>query len=213
MPGVRALLEALEDHGLLLQTDPKLPSVAVLVAGEPVKGSWWAHRKAHDIFRATCELADHPDVLVSKLVSGKTTHVHRALWPAVVAAGRAREPWQLAGLSREARALLRRVDREGRLEATGAATRDLEGVLLIYSEQFHTGAGSHAKIVESWDHWAKRTRFRARLPAPADARRQLEAAVGALNQRFGGRGRLPWMAPAAAAPKLRATGLTSSPMM
>lgn len=212
MPGVRALLEALETYGLLLQTDPKLPSVAALVVGAPVKGSWWAHPEAHDIFRAACELVDHPDVLVTKLVSGKTTHVHRALWPAVVAAGRAREPWQLAGLSREARALLDRVDREDRLETTGAAVRELEKILLIYSEQFHTDAGSHAKIVENWGHWAKRTGFRARLPAPGEARRQLEAAVAALNRRFGGRGRLPWIAPAAPR-RTRRASRASSPMM
>jgi hypothetical protein len=34
---------ALREHGLLLQSDIALPNVAALVAGETVRGSWWAH--------------------------------------------------------------------------------------------------------------------------------------------------------------------------
>ena len=69
------LLDQLRSHGLLLQAD-----VCALVAGAPVRGSWWADPASHDIFRASCELEAHPDVLVCKLISGKVTYVHRTLW-------------------------------------------------------------------------------------------------------------------------------------
>src|SRR6266851_419243 len=100
----------LKEHGLLLQTDANLPNVCALVAGAPVRGSWWAHPRSHEIFRVSCGLAEHPDVLVIKLVSSKVTYVHRALWPYVVTIGRARAAWQLESLSRAALELLEEVD-------------------------------------------------------------------------------------------------------
>jgi hypothetical protein len=39
------VMEALECYGILLETDPKLPSAAALVAGSPISGSWWLHPK------------------------------------------------------------------------------------------------------------------------------------------------------------------------
>src|ERR1700681_4423049 len=41
----------LKNDGLLLKSDPRLPSVAGLVAGEAIRGSWWAHPAAHAIFQ------------------------------------------------------------------------------------------------------------------------------------------------------------------
>ena len=63
------VLAALKRYGLLLQTDARLPNVCALVTGAPVSGSWWAHPGSHDIFRVSCDLAEHRDVLVIKLVS------------------------------------------------------------------------------------------------------------------------------------------------
>ena len=54
----RRVLEQLKADGLLLQNDSKLPSVCTLVAGSPIKGSWWAHPRSHEIFRVNCELAE-----------------------------------------------------------------------------------------------------------------------------------------------------------
>ena len=48
------VLRALEGHGLLYLQDARRPSVATIVAGAPVKGSWWGHRAGHAIF-AVCE--------------------------------------------------------------------------------------------------------------------------------------------------------------
>ncbi len=186
----------LERCGLLLETDPNLPSLVALVAGGPVAGSWWGHPLGHTIFATGEALFAHRDVLLAKLVSGKATWVHRRLWPALYAVARAREPWQTEGLSSEARALLASVDRDGQARATGSVARELETKLLARGEQEHTASGRHAKVLESWDRWASRQRP-AIAPLGADAGRlELEAALGALNERHGGRGRLPWQRPA-----------------
>jgi hypothetical protein len=72
-------------HGLLLEsgTGP-VPSLAAAVAGEPIRGSWWAHALGREIFAVTRVIRNSPDVLVCRLVGGKITYVHRRLWPALV---------------------------------------------------------------------------------------------------------------------------------
>ena len=89
------LMRLLSEQGLLLQQDKVLPNVVALVTGETLSGSWWQHPQARAIFQSLGELADHPDVLLTKLVSGKVTLVHRRLWPAVLAVAIAREPGNL----------------------------------------------------------------------------------------------------------------------
>jgi hypothetical protein len=61
-----------------------VPSLAQVVAGEPVKGSWWAHPKGNEIFLLSRAIRSSPDVLVCRLVDGKITYIHRRLWPAIV---------------------------------------------------------------------------------------------------------------------------------
>ena len=66
-----------------------IPSLAYVVAGAPIPGSWWAHPKGKDIFRLSRVIRRSPDVLVCRLVDGKITYVHRRMWPALVSlAGR-----------------------------------------------------------------------------------------------------------------------------
>ena len=60
------------------------PSLAEVIAGEPVRGSWWSHPKSHEIFAVTRAIRDSDDVLVCRLIKGKITFVHRRLWPALV---------------------------------------------------------------------------------------------------------------------------------
>ncbi len=184
------LIDAFEDRGLLLAADVTLPSVATIVAGEPIRGSWWGHPKSHAIFAAISGLARHPDAIAIPLVSGKVTFVHRRLWPALVAVACAREPWQTAKLSPKARALLKRVDTAGELQASGDAVRELERRLLVRTAQVHTDAGSHAKQVERWDRWARRVGVKPATDV-ADARRQIENAVSALGPSTS-RVTLPW---------------------
>jgi hypothetical protein len=61
-----------------------VPSLAQVVAGEPLRGSWWAHPKGNDIFLLSRAIRRSPDVLVCRLVGGKITYVHRRMWPALV---------------------------------------------------------------------------------------------------------------------------------
>jgi len=61
-----------------------VPSLAHVVAGEPIRGSWWAHPKGKDIFRLSRVIRRSPDVLVCRLVDGKITYVHRRMWPALI---------------------------------------------------------------------------------------------------------------------------------
>ena len=184
----------LEEHGLLLRIDANLPNVCALVAGERVRGSWWSHPSGRAIFAVDGELADHPDVLMTKLISGKVTYVHRALWPQVIAVGRAREPWQVKDLSPGSRKLLAQVDHkpvEPDRRARRAAS-ELETRLLVYSEQFHSESGAHVRRLESWDHLSRRIGDVGEQITAVSGVRLLEEVVASLNRKFNGRGRLPW---------------------
>jgi hypothetical protein len=87
---LRRALAFIRKHGVVLEAaHGPVPSLTELVAGEPVRGSWWSHPKSHEIFAITRAIRDSDDVLVCRLVKGKVTFVHRRLWPALVrAAGR-----------------------------------------------------------------------------------------------------------------------------
>ena len=61
-----------------------VPSFAHVVAGAPIRGSWWAHPKGKEIFLLSRVIRRSPDVLVCRLVGGKITYVHRRMWPALV---------------------------------------------------------------------------------------------------------------------------------
>ena len=194
MPPDRCEITALKEYGLLLLNDPALPNLCRLVAGERVRGSWWAHPRAQEIFQVYDALEDHPDVLILKLISRKVTYIHRTLWPQIVAVGRAREPWQMKDLSAAAKRLLAAVDKvpvePGRDKA--AAARELDAKMLVFSAQFHSESGAHVLRLESWDHWSNRTHFSRDSTTPASARKALEARTDNLNREFAGRGRLPW---------------------
>ena len=77
-------MAALKAYGLLMMTDARLPSVAGLVAGGPVRGSWWGHPQSHAMYAVLVKMEHDPAMLVTKLISSKVTFVHRALWPAVI---------------------------------------------------------------------------------------------------------------------------------
>ena len=187
----------LHEFGFLLLTDPSLPSVSRLVADAPVRGSWWSHESAQQIFAVSEMLEDHPDVLIVKLISEKVTFVHRELWGHVYSIGVAREDWQLKNLAPAAKQLLKTLDAEGSLQTTklkaGEAARELERRLLLHSNQIHTESGAHAKVIETWDTWAERAGFRARAKSPVAARRFLEKRLAEVNKNFGGKGRVPWL--------------------
>jgi hypothetical protein len=187
--GVAGLLAELEKRGLLLLQDKKLPNVVTLVTGQVVAGSWWAHPKAREIFRCLGKIGDSPDAVATKLIGGKVTFVHRRLWVALLAVATSRERWQVDGLSKEARSLLRRVDKAGTVAASGAAVKELESRLLVVAREEHTASGAHAMVAESWESWAKRVKSRTRL-SPSEGRLRIEGATAGLGSSAA---TLPWI--------------------
>lgn len=189
------VLTALAYHRLLLNQDKTVPSVVGILTGESLRTSWWSHPKAHLIFAVLSELSDHPDVLFTKMLYRKDTLIHRSLWPSFLAVARAREPWQLRGLSGAAQALLDRLDRgEVRVRMTGAPVKDLEVRLLARAHEIHTESGRHEMAVESWHAWSTRSGCVA-IQSLADARKALEQAATTLGAPLTA---LPWPCPSAA---------------
>jgi hypothetical protein len=192
----------LEQLGFLLLSDHSIPCVTSLVAGETLHGSWWSHKTAQTIFAVNEMLEDHPDVLIMKLISNKVTFVHRELWGRIYSIGIAREKWQLKNLSPAAKRLLKALDAEGWLQTNklgkqfgpkpGDTANELELRLLLHANQIHTESGAHAKVLETWDVWAERAKFRARAKSPAAARRFLEQRLAEINKNHNGYGELPW---------------------
>jgi hypothetical protein len=201
---IKIVMTQLKRDGFLLESDPKLPSVCTLIAGAPLRGSWWSHPLAQTIFQVNEQLEDHPDVLITKLVSGKVTFVHRNLWPEVLSIGSAREPWQLKNLSDSARWLLQTIDERGSLTTdkttplpsgkakVGDMSRELEKKLLVNGAQIHTTSGAHAKVLETWPHWAGRVGFKNPNLSVVRAKQRLEERLLKLNQEFAASAKLPW---------------------
>lgn len=192
---VDAVLSVLKERGLLLAQDKSLPSVAGIVTGEAIRTSWWSHPKGRVIFAVLSHLADHDDVLVTKLLYGKDTLVHRRLWPALLAVGSAREPWQLRGLAAGARQLFRDIDSaRAAVRATGVRSKPLVTRLLVVGRSVHTESGAHALALESWRAWSARIRCRP-VSSAAAGRRQLESAAIELGASAAA---LPWTSARAA---------------
>ena len=159
---------------------------------------------AQTVFAVNEKLADHPDVLITKLVSGKVTFVERRLWPDLFAIGSSRADWQMTALSDTALALLDRVDAVGYVRTDqivwpkplqaglGNATRELEKKLLVVTAQIHTESGAHAKQIESWQRWASRNQLQLSGGSAEPAMKALTERLLRLNVEFNGCGRLPW---------------------
>jgi len=78
-------LAFIREHGVVLEAARgPVPSLAEAIAGETLRGSWWSHKKSHEIFAVTRAVRDSADVVVCRLIKGKVTFVHRRLWPALV---------------------------------------------------------------------------------------------------------------------------------
>ncbi len=185
-----------------------MPSVAGLVAGEPVRGSWWGHARAQEIFNVSEKLAEHVDVTSVKFVKNKVTFVHRRLWPALVAVGTSRASWQLEQLSGAALSFLDRVERAGPVRSDDVKVaeavrggsrkvseliRDLEKRLLLHSEPVHTESGAHAKSLESWGQWAARVNLGGTTTSAKEGKRVLQNATRALCGGSSVAPGLPWI--------------------
>src|SRR2546428_6539203 len=81
----RQALAWVKKNGIAVESArASVPSLAQVIAGEPLRGSWWAHPKGSEIFLLSRTIRRSPDVLVCRLVDGKITYVHRRMWPLLV---------------------------------------------------------------------------------------------------------------------------------
>jgi hypothetical protein len=151
-------LDLLRRERVLTLTPAGKPRSLVAEIAGKVRGSWWAHSRGRLIYSIAKALEDSPEVLAAKLVEGKVTFVHRALWPQLVRVVLDPE-WRRraqAALRAPARQLFAQVEREGNLRLDGRAPARLElekrGLVLASSE--HTPSGRHAVVLRSWEEWA-----------------------------------------------------------
>ena len=187
-----AVLAQLARYGLLLKQDKQLPSAITVLAGGALATSWWSHPQGRLFFRVLAALADHPDVLLTKLLQGKDTFVHRSLWPELLTIANAGEAWQSAGLPPAARRLLQRVrEAPTPLRASGTAARQLQSRLLVQALDVHTESGRHALALQPWPAWATENGV-APARSVARARARIEAASRALGATPAA---LPWPPP------------------
>jgi hypothetical protein len=156
-----------------------VPSLAHEIVQGPIKGSWWGHPMGKLIFTIASALEDSDDVLPCKLVEGKATFVHRAVWPSL-ARVLLDEGWRagrLAQCSAAARKLYGRVEAEGevrgKLDAKAVKALEEAQLALVVSE--HTEKGHHEKVLTSWSRWAKRAEVKP-------AKGSLEAAIAAVRE-------------------------------
>ena len=91
-----------QEHGLVLASAKgPVPRLTEAIVSEPIRGSWWAHPKSHQIFAIFQVVADSDDVLVCRLVNGKVTFIHRRLWPALARLAKRFTPAQIAKIHEE----------------------------------------------------------------------------------------------------------------
>jgi hypothetical protein len=98
----RQALAFVRRHGVVLASAKgSAPRLAEEIAGEPIKGSWWAHPQGRRIFSILSAVSESDEVLVCRLVDGKVTLVHRRLWPALVRLSKRFTPAQLVQVREE----------------------------------------------------------------------------------------------------------------
>jgi hypothetical protein len=156
-----------------------VPSLVGEVCGGRVRGSWWAHPRGRLVYAMASALEDSPDVLVAKLLQGRVTFVHRALWPDLVrfARDRGRRAALLPSIGAPARRLLAEVERRGEVRFDGRAPPDraaraaLERRWLCVATSEHTASGRHAALLRSWRRWAGPGLLRAAASLDASAAR------------------------------------------
>jgi hypothetical protein len=93
---------AVRRRGVVLQSARgPTPSLAELVVGAPIRGSWWGHPRSHEIFDAINRARSSPAICATGLVRGKVTLVHRRLWPAAARLADRFDPGALDALHEE----------------------------------------------------------------------------------------------------------------
>ena len=112
MTAAEALAFVAASGVVLVSAKGPVPRLIEVIAGEPIKGSWWGHPKGQQIFGILEAVTESEDVLVCRLVKGKITLVHRRLWPALVRLADRFPPDQIAQVRQEHTASGRHVNQE-----------------------------------------------------------------------------------------------------
>ena len=103
----------IKEHGVVLASAKgPVPRLSEAIVNEPIKGSWWAHPKSHQIFAVFQAVTDSKEVLVCRLVNGKVTFIHSRLWPALVRVARRFPAAQIAQVHEEHTSSGRHITRE-----------------------------------------------------------------------------------------------------
>jgi hypothetical protein len=193
----------LEREGLLICHDPKIESATMIIAGEPIAGTWWPHPKGGLIYDALGVLDE--EVAWPKLVKAKVTLVHQRLWPSLLVAGTSKAAWQTHKLKADSKWLLEQVSSKKSLRSDkldlppgsrkmGVVVTDLEQRLLVCTRSEHTEGGHHARYVETWAVWREQMKLgKSKLPALDRALDLLTAPVRKLTKQASLKGWLPWM--------------------
>src|SRR5437667_8734 len=88
-----------KDRGIVLESGHgTVPNLAEMIAGGPIRGSWWGHIKGQEIWKITRALREAREILVCRLVDGKVSYVHRRLWPALIKVAKQIQPERLAAI-------------------------------------------------------------------------------------------------------------------
>lgn len=112
MTAAEALAFVEKSGVVLVSAKGPVPRLTEVIAGEPIKGSWWSHPKSHQIFSILEVVTESEDILVCRLVNGKITLVHRRLWPALVRLAAKFPPDRIAQVRQEHTASGRHVNNE-----------------------------------------------------------------------------------------------------
>lgn len=196
------LLDSLEKSGVLLLSDQELPNVASILAGEPIRGSWWGHPKGNLIYNLSSDLADRPDVLTLKLINKKVTYLAKRYWNDLFTVGLSKQEWQLKGLSKKELDLLSAIQKKGKLRSddpslkistteVGKLSTKLEIRLLCYSESIHTESGKHVRLLMSWKSIMKQKKYKLKKTTPAVAMNRLEQLAANFSNNKAA-AKLPW---------------------
>jgi hypothetical protein len=183
----RVVVDAVAELGVLFLSDPKRRNAIQILTGEFPRGSWWSHPAANEIYGILQDVEADPDLVSTKLLSGKVTFVHRRLWPALLAVVTAREAWQVTGLLPGTAQWLAALDEAVLAGAeppqpSRTVVKEVEARLLARGESVHTAQGRHETRLEPWATWAKRNE----IPLPpglssAQGMRTLEEAAARLG--------------------------------
>ena len=191
---------------MLLASDSVMPSVAGIVTGRSIRGSWWSDASAREIFAVLTELEETHELTFLKLVAGKVTILHRRLEPALLAIATSGEEWQRAGLPPLAAELLDAVEREGSLrldrtselaprKALASAAAQIERRLLAFAGQEHTERGAHERTLTTWRQWARERELDPSKAKLDECKRAFEDCLATWPPADRGASLLPWNDP------------------